>query len=181
MIEIARKIPNPENIEQWLLAHVKAHLRPDVSNYAKDRLRKWLRIEPPLSPSRPYLPGLPVQDAVWDRLKELIEWDFDYCLVTYSGDEKAIGIDPHRDAGYADYEAYGLHICGECRFDYWMGRPTFGYGPSSQEHDPRKDDPTHSLVLVPGDLVRFNCKNLHSAAPGVKRWNLNFWKKKPVK
>lgn len=178
MIEIAKTLANPEKLAAWLEQVVRPHLTPDVSNYARGRLRCWFRTEPPLSPTRPFLPGLPVDDQVWSRLAELVEWDFDYALVTYSGDERAAGIRPHRDASYADYEARAIHISGECRFDYWMGREAFGCAASKREHLPGRDPPTHQLLLSPGDVVRFNCKNLHAATPGVRRWNLNLWRQK---
>lgn len=178
MIEIAKTLANPEKIQVWLESVVRPKLTADVSNYAKGRQRVWLNIEPTLTtPTRLIQSKLQVSDKLITRLQELIEWPFDFCLVTYSGDETAVGITAHRDAGYADYEAFGLHVSGEAIFDYWCGRETFGYGPTVTEFT-ATDEPTHSLVLQPGQVVRFNCKNLHACSPGTRRWNLNFWKRK---
>jgi hypothetical protein len=158
----------------FLAANVRPHLKPDVSSYAKGRLRVWLGEEPNLG--RPGTrPGL-VVPGLCAALEEIIDWPFDYCLVTYSGDEQATGILPHRDASYANYEAMGLNIIGRSRFLYWNDRQDFGKAPSSGV----KGDgpPTHDLVLTPGTLVRFNCKNLHQSVPEPRRWNMNFWRAK---
>lgn len=121
MIEIAHRLTNCDRIVAWLDRVIRPRLRPDVSDYAKGRLRAWLRTEPTLTSPTLLLAGVPVEDAIWDRLAELIEWRYDYCLVTYSGDDTPIGITPHRDAGFANYEAISVHLSGECRFDYWEG------------------------------------------------------------
>jgi hypothetical protein len=126
MIQITKTLPNTDAIQRWLEAEIRKYLQKDVSNYAKGRLRTWLNIEPSLTSPTTTKQGTGVSDKIVNRLKDLICWDFDYALVTYSGDNKAIGIAPHRDASYADYEARALHISGECRFDYWMGRKEFG-------------------------------------------------------
>jgi hypothetical protein len=175
MIEIARSIPNPAKIAAWLETTIRPTLRPDVSRYARGRLRAWLGVEPQLVAPHADRPGVLVPEKILTRLRELMEWDFDYCLVTYSGDEVAVGISPHRDAGCLSYEGYGLHLTGECRFDYWSSRQSFT-GPGRVVEV--GEEPTHSLLLQPGEVVRFNTKNLHAASPGVGRWNINFWRKK---
>lgn len=181
MIEIARQLPThtAEKMTAWLERTIRPQLTPDVSRYARGRLRAWLQTEPTLTNPWRDLPGVPVGDKVMSALAERIGWEFDYCLVTYSGDgEAGTGIHPHRDASYADYEAYGLHLTGECRFDYWMGRASYGYSPETRNLNPLRDEPTHRLILRPGDVVRFNCKNIHGATPGPARWNINFWRRK---
>jgi hypothetical protein len=193
MIEIYKTLPNPEKLQAWLEKIVRPALRPDVSNYAKGRLRAWLGQEPMLFAPFDTKPGVPVDQKLLDRLAELIEWPFDFCLVTYSGDTTPVGIAPHMDAGYADFEAHSVHVSGQCRFDYWMNRPTLGRGPATgdfhldrtdytvrrSEPDGRPVMPTTVALLQPGDVIRFNCKNPHAALPDVKRWNLNFWRRKP--
>lgn len=177
MIEVCQTLANVDRLADWLYKVVRPHLRKDVSGYARKRLRVWLRTEPTLTYPTRLLPGLSVEDGILDRLKEMIEWDFDFCLVTYSGDMNPVGITPHRDACFADYEAYGLHVTGECRFDYWCDKESFGKS-SGAGLVKSSDLPTHSLLLEPGQVIRFNCKNLHAATPSVGRWNLNFWKAK---
>lgn len=191
MIEVTHTLANCDRLAAWLERTIRPQLRPDVSNYAKSRLRAWLRTEPPLSAPRDAVPGVPVADRLWDRLAELIEWRFDYCLVTYSGDEQPIGITPHRDAGFANYEARNLHLTGECKFDYWLDYPEFRYttreGRTPYQVNPRTGkvtlhgkvvEPTHNLIMQPGNVVIFNAKNPHAASPSSKRWNLNFWRRK---
>ncbi len=190
MVEIVKTLPNPEKLQAWLENFVRGSLTPDVSNYAKGRLRVWLDKEPQLFSPFNVLPGFPIVDGIKERLKELIEWDYDFCLVTYSGDTTPIGIGPHMDAGYADFEARSLHISGECRFDYWQTRDTFGRGKISTGYTLNRKTgvvelagapaaPTNSLLLPLGAVTAFNCKSPHAASPGVKRWNLNFWRAKP--
>jgi len=164
-----------KDLTAWLEQYVKPRLGSDVSGYARGRRRAWLGIEPALTDSYKAKPGVPIEPVIHERLVQLISWDFDYCLVTYS-DVQAIGITPHRDAKYADYEARGLNVSGTCKFDYWCGRQGFGRSPNTREFNPKVDPPTHSYQLTPGSVVRFNCKNLHAAIPSACRWNINFWR-----
>lgn len=192
MIEVIKTVPNPENLEAWLSKTVRKALKPDISKYAKGRLRAWLGDEPMLFAPFDVRPGLQVDERITARLKELIEWNFDFCLVTYSGDTDPVGIAPHMDAGYADFEARSIHVSGECQFDYWQARDTFGAGPRKTDYhldrstgtvmlDGRPAVPTHTLLLKPGQVTAFNSKNPHAASPSVARWNINFWKRKPAK
>jgi hypothetical protein len=177
VIELRQGIET-RGILAWLEKSVFNHLTHDVSSYARGRNRAWLRIEPPLGPTQSYREGLFVSDPIWYRLQEIINWEFDYCLVTFSGREIPIGIAPHRDSSYADFEAYGLNVSGNCKFSYWNDRESFSSSPSTGKF-PLPGPPSHVLNLLPGDLVRFNCKNVHAAEPSINRWNMNFWKKKP--
>lgn len=178
MIEIVRNIGNTKRLAAWLEANVRTHLVPDVSNYAKGRLRVWLNTEPSLTnPTRLSESRLQVNETLTKRLQEIIEWPFDYCLITYSGDDNAIGISPHRDASYADYEAYTLNLTGDALFEYWNERQSFGYSRDTVDLGANAP-PTSVLSLTSGDLVHFNCKNKHAASPSTKRWSLNFWKAK---
>lgn len=128
MIEIYNSIPEHRRaaLEHWLRDQVRPHLKPDVSGYARGRLRAWLEVEPSLTNPVTHRPGLPVGSSTdglaacrflqlkrrqspgftLDALATLIDWRFDYCLVTFSGDEQPIGITPHRDARYADFEEW---------------------------------------------------------------------------
>lgn len=165
MIQVVATLPNPDAIVRWLESTIRPCLTPDVSNYAKGRLRCWLGTEPTLTKPARLLPGTEVDPRVLNRLAELISWPFDFCLATYSGDEIGVGIKPHRDAYFARHEARSLHLSGECLWSYWRDR-----GGIELPHD--------ELLLEPGQVIAFDCKRLHAAAPGPKRWNLNFWRRK---
>lgn len=180
MIEITKKLPSEttERIWAWLENHIGPHLTEDVSSYARGRKRAWLNIEPTLTNPVRELPAVYVPEAYMKALAERIEWEFDYCLVTFSGVLDAKGIAPHRDASYADYEAYGLNVSGTCLFNYWNGRPSFGEAVEKVVYNPKVHKPTHRFMLEPGEILRFNCKNLHSAEPSPARWNMNFWRRK---
>jgi len=82
--------------------------------------------------------------------------NYDFCLAHYSGD-KAIGIKPHRDASYANREAYGINL-GICNF-------TVG---------------DRSYQLIGGEVYSFNCKILHSADPSPHRYGMNLWTAKSI-
>jgi hypothetical protein len=170
-----------KNLAKWLDEIVRPHLTPDVSNYAKGRLRVWLGTEPTLTSPTRLLQGLPTPEPITKRLADITGWPFDFCLATYSGDTTGIGIGPHRDASYADYEATSMNVTGESRFSYWEGRHAFGYAANTREFDPKTDAATHTILQTAGQLIRFNCKNLHAAEPGPKRWSLNFWRQKPAR
>ncbi len=166
-------------LQAWMESYLQQYLsRNETSRYAKGRLQCWMKVEPSLTSPTRLSDGVPLPGKIWQRLQDVLGWTFDYCLVTYSGDKEAVGITPHRDASFANYEAWAINVSGECSFRYWEGRKSFGPSPNVTEYDPKKDEPTHTTVLSPGDVIRFNCKNLHDATPSVKRWNLNFWRKK---
>lgn len=156
-LEIIKRIDTTK-LAQWLET-LKPRLKPDVSVYAKGRLRCWLGVEPSLTRVVTERPGVEVSPKIINRLTEIIEWRFDYCLVTFSA-EAAIGITPHRDASFADREARGLNVTGYCQFSY------------------SSPGVTETVMLEPGDLIKFDCKNVHGAVPNSNRWGMNFWRKK---
>lgn len=193
MIEVFNRIVRPDWTVRWLEKNVRPHLSKDISSYAQGRLRVWLRVEPDLR-GGPDMQGIPVSDNNWDALQNQVGWPFDYALVTYSGDgQVGAGINPHRDASYADYEAVSVHLTGECRFSYWEGRHGFGNSPNTVNYqlpsrgavvvvvDGVPVQPTAVIVPQHGDVLRFNCKNLHQSEPSPGRWNINFWRKKGVR
>ena len=176
MIEV-RNVGNTDRLAAWLEKTCRPSLKADVSKYAPGRLKVWLGTEPTLTSPTRLLQGLPVEDKLISRLQEIVEFQFDFALVTYSGDKTALGIEPHRDAGFAGYEAYSLNVSGECLFRYWNGRESFGAISDTHGYT-AQDPPTHVVTLKEGDLAHFNCKNIHAATPSQRRWNINFWKKK---
>lgn len=154
---------DPTMVVPWLEARVRPFLKPDVSNYAKGRMRAWIGTEPSLHRAFPPKPGIDVSDEEWAWLQGLLAFPFDYALVTWSGAE-ATGILPHRDAGYAAPVALGWNLSGTCRFDYF---------------EEETGSPSHSLALMAGDVIRFDCKKRHAAQPSANRWGMNLWRAKP--
>ncbi len=176
MIEVYRAKPyNRENLLKTL-ENIKPSLIPDFSNYAKNRPRVWLGIEPSLNSSGKEKPGYPISSQTKQRLAEIIDWEWDFCLLIFSGPE-AIGISPHRDASYADYEGRGFNITGTAEFHYWNDRKSFGKSPSTGVK--MTDPPTDIIQLGPDDCIKFNVKNPHAAIPAPNRWSMNFWRRKP--
>jgi hypothetical protein len=143
----------------WLinqLKNIKSALQPDISNYAKNRQRAWLNGlgEPHLS--YPIISESIQHEAIDRFIRDNLDINYDFCLAHYSGD-KAIGIKPHRDASYANREAYGINL-GNCNFTI--------------------SDKTYELTG--GEIYTFNCKVVHSADPSPHRWGLNLWTAKPI-
>lgn len=177
MLQVCHTIANADKLAAWLESFVRPHLTADVSSYARGRQRAWLGVEPSLSATGRERTGVTVDAKILARLAELLEWDFDFCLVTYSGDTQAVGIGPHRDAGYADFEARGIHLTGECLFSHWQDYE--GLGRSRRlANSTGEVEPTTQLVMQPGQVIAFNCKDLHAATPGERRWGMNFWRRK---
>jgi hypothetical protein len=143
----------------WLineLENIKTDLTTDISQYAKNRQRAWLNGlgEPHLS--YPKIFESIQHQAIHKFIRNQLGINYDFCLAHYSGD-KASGIKPHRDASYANREAYGINL-GMCNF-------TVG-------------DKTYDLKS--GEVYSFNCKILHSADPSPHRYGINLWTAKPI-
>lgn len=148
-----------EKDTNWLinqLESIKTDLTSDISQYAKNRQRAWLNGlgEPHLN--YPKISPSILHPAIDRFIRENLGINYDFCLAHYSGD-KAIGIKPHRDASYANREAFGINL-GGCNFTV--------------------RDKTYELSG--GEIYTFNCKILHSADPSPHRWGLNLWTVKPI-
>lgn len=150
------------------------YMTPDVSNYAKGRMRVWLFAEWDLKNKKfIHAPqshiGLDILDKANQVLRLYTDWQAEIGLLTFSTD-KEVGITYHRDDSYADYESWGINLSGDCKFYYKHGYPEFRY---SKERDEEKEE---VIELVSGDIYQFNCKNLHQAMPSKNRWALNLWR-----
>lgn len=158
-------------LHAWLETRIKPLLKPDVSSYAKGRLRLWLSSEPSLAAPARIIRPAPIPDSYLYRLQDVIGWEFNFCLATYSGDGgseqgEGKGIRPHRDAGYAAPIARTLQIAGEAQFNYW------------EDREARPSDKFTPYVIRPGCYFEFNCKHLHQCRPRPGRWALHFWRAK---
>jgi hypothetical protein len=148
-----------ETDTNWLinqLENIKSNLTADISQYAKNRQRAWLN-----GLGEPHLSYPKISESTQNQAIDQFIWDklginYDFCLAHYSGD-KASGIKPHRDASYANREAYGINL-GICKFTI--------------------ADKTYELSG--GEIYTFNCKVIHSADPSPHRWGLNLWTAKPI-
>jgi hypothetical protein len=148
-----------ESDTNWLinqLESIKDTLTSDVSKYAKGRKRAWLNGlgEPHLS-----FPKISksIQHLEIDQfIRSHLGINYDFCLAHYSGD-RSIGIQPHRDASFANREAYGINL-GKC--DFTVGDRLY--------------------KLNAGEVYSFDCKALHSADPSTNRWALNLWTAKSM-
>ena len=143
----------------WLINQlecIKTELTSDISNYAKNRQRAWLNGlgEPHLS--YPKISESIQHQAIDRFIRDNLDINYDFCLAHYSGD-KAIGIKPHLDAGFANRQAYGINL-GICKFTI----------------------ADKNYELTGGEVYTFNCKILHSADPSPQRWGLNLWTAKAI-
>jgi hypothetical protein len=111
-------------------------LVPDVSNYAKGRLRAWIGLEAPLTDKQSFKLGqFTYNDFIWEWLNKFcidnLSFTPEIALVHIGGadcsdpedypkDGKggACGIKEHRDAGYADFRAVGINLRGNATFGY---------------------------------------------------------------
>lgn len=140
-------------------------LTPDVSNYAKGRMRCWLESEGPLSATRAWQPAYH-DERLWSFIIKNVWPEAELGMVTYG----PVGIKAHRDATYADWEARIVNL-GEVKgWQYTPGYSTFGSGPQVKR-------PSITLLLKEGEVIRFNCKNEHEViGPAEDRWAINLWR-----
>jgi hypothetical protein len=165
-------------------------LVPDISNYAKGRLRAWIGLEAPLTDKQFFKLGqFSYNDFIWKWLNQFcidnLQFVPEIALVHIGGadcsdpDEQptegrggTCGIKEHRDAGYADFRAVGINI---------HGNATFGYR-SVYPHQDRwskvvgNDAKLEIIQMTTGTSVVFNCKNPHFAQVGPNRWCINAWR-----
>lgn len=154
-------------VTDHLATTVAPLLTADVSNYAAGRQRCWLEAEAPLAASRPWADGL--HDVrLWDWLTRLCRragFTPDVGLVSLGG-----SIRRHRDAGYANALALSVNL-GPALFHYEHLHPAFAWTPEAPEAGP-----VDEYELVGGEVLRFNCKNPHSAqALAADRWAIQVW------
>lgn len=100
-------------------------LSPDVSSYAKGRLRAWVQAEAPLSDNQNFRKGIE-DPKLWQWIQNackqasingFTDWKPDIALITWSGTgDDGVGISEHRDAGYSDYPAMTINLTGTCLF-----------------------------------------------------------------
>ena len=160
-----------DDTEQKQLVHlletrVRPSLTPDVSNYARGRVRCWLNLEAPLSNRQDWRPGLQVPD-LWRHLKTI--WQRagmggeapDTALAIYG----EIGIRPHRDATYAANLALTVNL----------GRVRWGWTPDRGSNDDRD---MVWQTLTGGEVLKFDCKHRHAAHPAPDRWAIVCWRSK---
>jgi len=165
MLEIIYRI-DPKNI-QAMRSHLedyRRYLQPDPSNYARGRKRFWFKREWDLKHKtlKPAI-AIPRLESYLHRLGI----PFDLGLIA-CGES---GISWHRDDSYANFVAYTINLSA-APFD-WGYQPCYpGYGWSKQQADaPRK-----TYRLMPGDIIKFNCKNPHATlGKDPDRWSINLW------
>ena len=151
---------------ELLETHVRPALTPDVSNYARGRVRCWLQREAPLSSRQGWKPGLRVP-VLWDEIGRIwrqagMPTAEPHTALAIYGD---IGIRPHRDATYAAPMALSVNL-GQVR---WGWTPDRG---SNDDRDLAWQDMSGGEVLV------FDCKHRHAARPAPDRWAIIAWSAK---
>lgn len=152
---------------QGVLTHLgnnKHNLKPDVSNYARNRQRYWLQHEWSLN-KRVFLPA--VKDKrLWTFCKEWMP-DADLGLVVHG----PVGIQPHRDDSYADWRGVGINLGKIESWYYDCQYPEFRWTKDRNPSNPR----TYQIPI--GGVFEFNTKNLHGVNnPASDRWAIFLWK-----
>lgn len=134
-------------------------LKQDHSTYSKGRLICWINKEPLLYIKRDCLKlakSAHKDNLIPNLCKGLLDFEPDYILVTYSGNN-ANGINWHRDSTYAAPIAATINL-GLCKF---------GLINTNKEEE--------WLDMKGGEIITFNCKQLHSAIPSSNRWAIHCW------
>ena len=152
----------------YLQQKQQQNLKPDVSSYAKGRLRSWLRAEWDLREKR--FRRTNEDEWLWNYLSNFLPEDFrpDLGLIIYG----ETGIQLHRDAMYADYRAITINL-GAGIFVYDGQYPEFRW---TQRKNPSRQT-THTWEG--GEVVEFNCKNPHAMVnPDPSRWAIVLWQVK---
>lgn len=132
--------------------------KSDPSTYSKGRLICWINKEPLLYIRRDCLKlAKPAyEDSLIPNLCQgLLDFDIHYILVTHSGNA-ANDINWHRDAAFAATIAATINL-GECKF---------GLNDYKEEK---------WIDLKGGEVITFNCKQLHCAIPSPNRWAIHCW------
>lgn len=161
---VSRLSPSTVSAIREHLDSLAEHLTPDVSRYARGRQRFWLEHEAPLGRTRNWQPGVH-SDRLWSWVQRSFP-GVELGLAAYG----EVGIDPHRDASYADYTAYSVNLG---TIEGWYYDPMY---PDMTYSDQRNASNPVIYRLEPGDVVRFNCKNPHGVInPAPDRWSLNLW------
>ena len=155
-MQITNTITNINTIINYLQ---QLPLKQDPSTYSKGRLLCWINKEPLLYIKRDCLKlSKPShKDSLIPFLCEgLLNFKVDYILVTYSGNN-ANGINWHRDSTYAAPIAATINL-GPCKF---------GLVNTNKEEQ--------WLDMKGGEVITFNCKQLHCAIPSPNRWAIHCW------
>lgn len=162
-----------EQIDQLLelFDKVKHRLQTDPSNYARGRLSGWLGAKWNLKDKTFAEPDI-CSKRLWQICQSLYP-GCDLALLTYSG-ETGAGINLHRDDSYASFEARSLSILESGAPTWFKYQPC--YSGMSYAADSDESALIFQLVIPSGGVIRFNCKNPHSAVPPEHRWSLNMWK-----
>ncbi len=168
MLEIIQKI-SPETCSQ-IIAHLKERkerLESDHSSYARGREKYWLEHSWNLKERRFH--KAIHDERLWVFLKRL--WPkADLGLVVHG----SVGIKPHRDDSYADYEARALNLGTLASWQYDCQYPNYCW---TRETNP--SNPINYQINM-GDFFRFNCKNPHAAIePSPDRWGIFLWEISP--
>lgn len=169
MIEIIHRISyqNQQRIRQDL-ENYKQFLKSDISNYAKGRQRFWIEAEWDL---RHKTFRKAVKMPRLNQYLKRLNIDYDLGLIAYG----VTGIDWHRDDSYANFIAYSINLSSQpYEWGYQANYPSYQYS----KQDPNAKQQIY--LLKPGDVIKFNCKNPHSAlGKDSDRWSINLWTVKP--
>lgn len=168
MLEVVQTL-NSEQMEELktILNSLKDNLQPDVSNYAKGRMRFWIEHEWDLA-AKVFKPSLK-HPRLWEICKDI--WPQAQLGLAAFG---PIGIKLHRDDSYAAFEAYTINLGYVDCWQYERIYPEYKWVPPNQTINPPE---FIELSIKPGDVIRFNCKNRHSPVnPSNDRWSINLWK-----
>lgn len=154
------------------LRGLDSHLQADISNYAKGRLRLWLKLQYDLKDGG-ISPAIEPSERLWNYCKSICNlagFEPDLGLVA----KGETGIELHRDARYADFKAVSIQI-GKAKWTYDCQYPEYCWVPNNRKN------PSKPITYILEDCaVVFNCKNPHAAEPlSEDRYSINLWQFSP--
>lgn len=158
-------------IKEHILTNLSPLATPDVSNYAKGRLRLWLNQEPTLVKDYTIKPAIQ-DDRLWEYICTIYHNVYavnpSFALVAVED----TNIDLHRDATYAGWKALSINL-GRCTWHYQECYPDFRWS---------KQSPTPTTIeaqLYGGEVISFNPKNPHGVSNASEdRMSINIWCRK---
>lgn len=158
-------------IKEHILTNLAFLATPDVSNYAKGRLRLWLNQEPTFAKEYTIKPAIQ-DDRLWQYICTIYRKVYgitpSFALVAV----KDTNIKLHRDATYAGWKALSINL-GQCTWHYQECYPDYRY--SKQVSNPT----TIETELYGGEVISFNPKNPHGVSNASEdRISINIWSSK---
>jgi hypothetical protein len=165
--KIIRKIANWQEVASYLHDRRSQLATPETAKCASGRHNFWLQAEPIYYGSTPYKRAI-ADDRLWTWIQKI--WsDAQVAQVFYANRN----IDWHRDASYAKPLARIISL-GNSVFE--IESHTGEFSTAIEQRGQTIEFRFDRFTLSGGDVLEFNCKNLHRAASAdIDRIGIGLW------